>query len=83
MTRYLTHFKIQQSLYTDGTVLLADNQSNLQNALNCLADYRDDWKLDVNTQKANVENKLDCNFSERKSTFVLFSFILGLREENQ
>ena len=27
------------------------NQTNLQNALQCLEDYRDDWKLDVNTEK--------------------------------
>ena len=30
---------------------LADNQTNPQNALNCLADYCEDWKLDVNTEK--------------------------------
>ena len=42
-------FNIQLLLYADDTVLLADNQTNLQNALHCLADYCDDWKLNVNT----------------------------------
>ena len=37
-----TLFKIQLLLYADDTVLLADNQTNLQNALHCLADYCDD-----------------------------------------
>ena len=41
-------------LYADDTILLADNQTNLLNALNCLADYCDDWKLDVNTEKKIV-----------------------------
>ena len=41
---------------------LADDQTNPQNALNCLADYCEDWKLDVNTEKTNI-----VLFSKRKS----------------
>ena len=57
-----TFLKIQLLLYADDTVLLADNQTNLQNALKCLADYCDDWKLDVNTEKTNI-----VIFSKQKS----------------
>ena len=39
------------SCYADDTVLLADNQTNLQNALHCLVDYCADLKLKVNTKK--------------------------------
>ena len=49
-----TLFKMQLLLYADDTVLLADNQTNLQNTLHCLADYCDDWKLHVNTEKTNI-----------------------------
>ena len=49
-----TLFKIQLLLYAADTVLLADNQTNLQNALNCLVEYCDDWKLDVNTEKIYI-----------------------------
>ena len=49
-----TLFKIQLFIYATDTVLLADNQTNLQNALNCLADYCDYWKLDVNTEKKYI-----------------------------
>ena len=44
-----THFKMQ--LFADDTVLLAANQTSLQHTLNCLADYCDDWEVDVNTEK--------------------------------
>ena len=57
-----TLFQIQLLFYADDTVLLADNQTNLQNALTCLADYCADWKLEVNTEKINI-----VFFSKRKS----------------
>ena len=39
---FQTLFKVQLLLYADDTVFLVDNQTNLQNALHCLADYCDD-----------------------------------------
>ena len=82
---------MQLLLYADDTVLLADNQTSLQHTLNCLADYCDDWEVDVNTEKTNISI-----FSKQKSrnpyqfyfngcivktvdsnTLALFSFIMG------
>ena len=87
-----TLFKIQLLLYADDTVLLADNQTNLQNALNCSADYCDDWTLDVNTDKTNSVFFLNENLEIRMysismvlllkqlihlNTLALFSIIMG------
>ena len=67
-----TLFKIQLLLYADDTVLLADNQTNLQNALTCLADYCADWKLEVNTEKIKI-----VIFSKRKSRNPYVFFFNG------
>ena len=52
--------------YADDTVLLSDNADGLQYSLNCLAQYCEHWKLQVNTSK--TEN---CNFLKRKVQKVL------------
>lgn len=41
-------------LYADDTVLLAESVESLQNALNAMADYCDQYKLSLNTSKTKV-----------------------------
>ena len=65
-------FKIQLLLYGDDTVLLDDKQTNLQNASHCLANYCDDLKLDVNTEKTNI-----VFFSKRKSRNLYVFYFIG------
>ena len=48
-------------LYADDTVILADSIESLQNSLDILADYCNEWALSVNSSKTKV-----CIFSLRK-----------------
>ena len=41
-------------LYADDTIVLAENAQELQNALNAVHDYCQEWKLTVNTLKTKV-----------------------------
>ena len=41
-------------LYADDTIVLAESPQELQNALNAVYDYCNDWKLSVNTSKTKI-----------------------------
>ena len=41
-------------LYADDTILFSENAEGLQKALNCLEDYCNIWKLQVNTSKTKI-----------------------------
>jgi hypothetical protein len=41
-------------LYADGTILLAESESDLQNSLNVFEDYRSLRKLKVNVEKTKI-----------------------------
>ncbi len=48
------YMKILILMYADDTIIVADSNEGLQNALNCLEDYSRKWKLEVNAQKYKV-----------------------------
>ena len=51
----ITHFsKLVVLLYADDTVLLADNEQELQNSLDAFYDYCERWKLKINMNKTKV-----------------------------
>ena len=49
-----TFFKLFILLYADDTVIMADNETDLQNALNTYQQYCDIWKLTVNISKSKI-----------------------------
>ena len=49
------HFlKMYVLLYADDTIVLAESPSELQNALDAVANYCENWKLTVNTSKTKI-----------------------------
>ena len=51
LTIYLRLFSL---LYADDTILMANSPNDLQNCLNAFADYCDQWKLSINTEKTKI-----------------------------
>ena len=47
-------FKLYLLLYADDTVILAENEKDLQSALNAMSDYCKLWGLTVNAAKTKV-----------------------------
>ena len=45
---FATYFRLVVLLYADDTVLLSDNETDLQNTLNIFFEYCETWKLKVN-----------------------------------
>ena len=45
------YLKIFTLLYADDTIVLAESDSELQNALNAVREYCEMWQLTVNTEK--------------------------------
>lgn len=41
-------------MYADDVVLLSSSEKGLQNCINKLANFATDWKMSLNTKKANV-----------------------------
>ena len=62
--RISNYIKILLILYADDTVIFANNEINLQKALDSLNDYCKKWKLSVNCSKT----KILC-FSGKKTTY--------------
>ena len=48
------YIKLFSLLYADDTIVLAENASDLQSALNGVKDYCETWKLRVNTSNTKV-----------------------------
>ena len=47
-------FNLYVLLYADDTIVMAENESDLQLALNAMQQYCNDWKLVVNVKKTKV-----------------------------
>ena len=45
---------INSLLYADDTILLSNSEEALQKSLNCLNEFCDNWKLNVNHEKSKV-----------------------------
>ena len=48
------YFKLLVSMYADDTVLLSDNEANMNQALTALHSYFSEWKLKVNCDKTKI-----------------------------
>ena len=48
------YLKLFSLLYADDTVLMANNPDDLQNCLRAFAEYCEQWKLSINTDKTKV-----------------------------
>ena len=57
-----TMLKLYILLYVDDTIIMAENQEDLQVALNAVGNYCEQWKLQVNVNKTKI-----IKFSKRKS----------------
>ena len=51
---FLSNKKISSLLYADDLVLISDSEQGLQNKLNILNDYCNEWCLKVNTNKTKI-----------------------------
>ena len=58
-------------MYADDTIILADNEKNMQLALNALHSYCNKWKLEINCSKTKISV-----FSHRKVDQNRFNFLL-------
>jgi hypothetical protein len=58
-------------MYADDTIILSDSAEGLQDGLNTLAEYCDQWKLTVNTIKTKV---MDFSKSRRKTHELSYSY---------
>ena len=50
----LTFLKLYVLLYADDTIIMAENPTDLQLALNALSDYCNTWKLKINLDKTKI-----------------------------
>ena len=50
----LTFLKLYVLLYADDTIIMAENPTDLQLALNALSDYCNTWKLNINLDKTKI-----------------------------
>ena len=50
----LEHFKIFLLMYAEDKVVFSETAEGLQNGLNCMYQYCQEWKLSVSTQKSKV-----------------------------
>lgn len=57
-------------MYADDTIILADNENNMQAALKALQLYCDKWKLDINCSKTKI-----CIFSRGKTNASKYNFL--------
>lgn len=73
------YIKLFLLLYADDTVIFAESEQKLQNALNCFEEYCKLWKLSVNVSKTKI-----VIFCKRKSQrvyeFKLFNEIVQLSD---
>ena len=51
MENYLKLFVL---MYADGTILLAESEDDLQDALSAMFNYCNTWKLKVNVKKTKI-----------------------------
>ena len=51
---FATYFRLIMLLYADDTVLISDNETDLQNTLNIFFEYCETWKLKVNIDKTKI-----------------------------
>ena len=51
---FATYFRLIVLLYADDTVLISDNETDLQNTLNIFFEYCETWKLKVNIDKTKI-----------------------------
>ena len=50
----MIYMKLFTLLYADDTALMADSAKEMQNCLNAIGSYCQEWKLNINTEKTKI-----------------------------